>query len=68
MEVLDGDDVRLTSRGKTAERDIVQVTSLSFLRTLSFLLDVMLAFCFDEAHKYLANNFLLSKIIEKKIG
>jgi hypothetical protein len=25
MEVLDGDDVRLSSRGKYAERDIVQV-------------------------------------------
>ena len=27
MEVLDGDDVRLSSRGRYAERDIVQVTS-----------------------------------------
>ena len=26
MEVLDGDDVRLSSRGRFAERDIVQVT------------------------------------------
>ena len=25
MEVLDGDDVRLSSRGRYAERDIVQV-------------------------------------------
>ena len=26
MEVLDGDDVRLSSRGRYAERDIVQVS------------------------------------------
>ena len=26
MEILDGDDVRLSSRGKYAERDIVQVS------------------------------------------
>ena len=26
MEILDGDDVRLSSRGKDAERDIVQVS------------------------------------------
>jgi len=25
MEVLDGDDIRLSSRGRYAERDIVQV-------------------------------------------
>lgn len=31
MEVLDGDDVRLTSRGRAAERDIVQV-GLNFQR------------------------------------
>lgn len=29
MEVLDGDDVRLSSRGRSAERDIVQVCELS---------------------------------------
>jgi len=28
MEVLDGDDVRLSSKGRYAERDIVQVVLL----------------------------------------
>ena len=31
MNVLDGDDVRLSSRGRYAERDIVQVSDWSTL-------------------------------------
>jgi len=30
MEVLDGDDIRLSSRGRYAERDIVQVVDSSY--------------------------------------
>ena len=36
MEELDGDEIRLTSRGQIADRDIVQVQSL-FLQCTNFL-------------------------------
>ena len=40
MEELDGDTVRLSSRGRYAERDIVQVRQLSInLRVFSFVKD-----------------------------
>ena len=40
MEVLDGDDVRLSSRGRYAERDIVQVLLTFLFVSLCFLLCV----------------------------
>ena len=39
MEVLDGDDVRLSSRGKHAERDIVQVLT-RFFNILSLYINI----------------------------
>ncbi len=38
MDVLDGDDVRLSSRGRYAERDIVQVRALWPLLAVSDVL------------------------------
>jgi hypothetical protein len=40
MHVLDGDDQRLSSRGRYAERDIVQVCRF-FCRSLFHLLSVL---------------------------
>lgn len=41
MVELDGDDIRISSRGKLAERDIVQVTALHGIKdTLTELLQI----------------------------
>lgn len=34
MNILDGDDVRLSSRGRYAERDIVQVRNILQIKSL----------------------------------
>lgn len=59
MVELDGDDVRISSRGKVAERDIVQVRyfSLSGVRNSSFstgLKDENEHFCPVSVHTYAA--------------
>jgi hypothetical protein len=57
MEILDGDDVRLSSRGKYAERDIVQVSKGDVLLLSMMTCFSLLLFLCESLLKYLHISF-----------
>lgn len=72
MEELDGDEVRVSSRGRLAERDIVQVLFTRseahfFLQILAFLKQKCIFFFFLKGRKIYLNRKSESSCLDRRV-